>query len=299
MAQHPWHPRLVPFAVYGAMLLLVGLVREHVPVLYPVVYVLQCGLVCALLWRYRKLLPELNLKFHWLSIPVGAMVFFGWVWLGMTYNALFFDATMVPADNPAQVTNPGLPSMVELVRWMIHPAEPLPAAWAGDPGKTFFDTLPVQLAWGTMVLRLVGMTIVVSLFEELFIRSLILRSFLRPRPTAIGLLQVLYDLPLMGDLLERTGLGHRAHKHGPVFGPEFLRNPLGQLTLFGVAVSSLIFMLSHLPRDWAGCLFCGVMYCLVLRATHDKGLGPVVWAHAITNGLLWAYTLHTGDWQFL
>ncbi len=297
MAQHPWHPRLVPFAVYGAFLLLVGLAREHVPMLYPVLYVMQCGTVCALLWRYRKLLPELNLKFHWLAVPVGAVVFFGWVWLGMTYNALFFDATTLGDD--AVESQPGVPSMVGLLQWMLQPDKPLPSAWAGDPGKTFFETLPMQVAWVTMVLRLIGMTIVVSLFEELFIRSLILRSFLKPRPTAIGLLQVFYDLPLIGDLLERTGLGQRAHKHGPVFGPEFLRNPLGQLTVFGVMVSSLIFMLSHLPRDWAGCLFCGVMYCLLLRATRDKGLGPVVWAHAITNGLIWVYTLRTGDWQFL
>ncbi|NJL31011.1 MAG: hypothetical protein HC898_04945 [Phycisphaerales bacterium] len=31
MAQHPWHPRLTPYAVYGGFLLLVGLAREHAP----------------------------------------------------------------------------------------------------------------------------------------------------------------------------------------------------------------------------------------------------------------------------
>jgi len=25
----------------------------------------------------------------------------------------------------------------------------------------------------------------------------------------------------------------------------------------------------------------------------------VIWAHCITNALLWAYTVWTGDWQFL
>ena len=295
MALHPWHPRLTPFAVYGAMLLLVGLAREHVPLLYPLLYVLQCGLVCALLWRYRKLLPELTVRFHWLAVPVGVAVFIGWVWLGMTYNALLYQSDAGAPAAPSVM----LPSIVVLVNWMVNPVTPLPDAWSSEKTPTFFDTLPLTLAWVTMALRLLGMSIVVPLFEELFIRSLILRSFLRPRPTAIGLLQVMYDLPLLGDLLERTGLGHRVHRHGPVFGPEFLRNALGELTVFGVMVSSLIFMLSHLPRDWAGCILCGVMYCLLVRATRDKGLGPVIWAHGLTNALIWGYTLHTGDWQFL
>ncbi|NJL31012.1 MAG: CPBP family intramembrane metalloprotease [Phycisphaerales bacterium] len=242
-------------------------------------------------------MPELNFKFHWLAVPVGVVVFVGWVWLGMIFTYLFHE----PSASSAPVQpDPGLPSITFLVTWMIDPAQSLlPAAWAGEKEPTFFDTLPAAYAWLTMALRLLGMAIVVPLFEELFMRSLLLRSFLHARPTAIGMVQVLYDLPLVGDLIERTGLGQKAHQHGPIFGQQFMKNPLGQLTFFGVMVSSVLFMLGHLPRDWAGCILCGVLYCLLLRATRDKGLGPVIWAHGITNALLWAYTLHTDDWQFL
>ena len=44
---------------------------------------------------------------------------------------------------------------------------------------------------------------------------------------------------------------------------------------------------------------CGVAYCLLLMVTRKKGLGPVIWAHGITNALLWVYTIQTDVWRFL
>jgi len=35
------------------------------------------------------------------------------------------------------------------------------------------------------------------------------------------------------------------------------------------------------------------------RGSHRLGLGPVIWSHAITNALLWGYTIWSGDWQFI
>jgi len=84
-----------------------------------------------------------------------------------------------------------------------------------------------------------------------------------------------------------------------MFTREFNRTPFGVLSVFGVIASTFVFMLSHFPRDWPGIWVCGVAYCLLLAATRHKGLGPVVWAHGITNALLWVYTLNTGNWQFL
>ena len=44
---------------------------------------------------------------------------------------------------------------------------------------------------------------------------------------------------------------------------------------------------------------CALAYCLLLSVTRAKGLGPVCWAHGITNALLWGYTVYYGNWQFL
>ncbi len=273
MALHPWHPRLVPFAVYGIFLAPIGLARTWIPVAYPFVYVVQCGLVVWLLWRYRKLLPELTLTFDWLAVPVAVIVFVAWVGLGWLVDGDF------------------------AVRWhaLLAGAPPTPSP---EDFRTPHLMGPV-LGWIAIVLRLLGMSLVVPLFEELFDRSLILRSLSHWRQTAIGVVQMAQDLPLIGDWLIHTDLARRASRHAPTFGPQFLSTPLGRLTGFGVLTSTTVFMFSHVNRDKPAAVFCGLSFCLLLAATRKKGLGPVIWAHGITNALLMVYTLHTGDWQFL
>lgn len=297
MERHPWHPRLVPYAVYGVFLVPVGVVREHAVGMYPLVYAMQCGLVMWLLWRYRRLVEEMNWRFHWLAVPAGVGVFYAWVWLG------------VAVEEWGMVRERGLWRFtVELTQWMVYGRAGMD--WVGQVfGNGRGQDLLGELGrgWGelAMGLRLAGMTVVVPMFEELFVRSLVLRSFQHPRRTAIGLVQVIHDLPLVGEWLVHTDLAYRAHRHPAVFGREFLDNPLGKMTVFGVMVSTGVFMLGHLPRDYAGAVACGLAYCLVVWATNrpgkgkGRGLGPVIWAHAITNALLWVYTVRTGDWRFL
>jgi membrane protease YdiL (CAAX protease family) len=298
MARNPWHPRIVPLVVYVALLLPIDYLRDVSMWTYPVLYVLQCAIVCWLLWRYRRLLPELNLRFHWGAIPVGVGVLIAWIALGQWTIELF----------------PGLFSPE------LRPD--------GEQAHYFVEMRDVSLGlyWTSLVLRLVGMSLIVPLFEELFTRSLLLRSFHRPRRLALGVLQIVADMPVIGEWFERTSLGQRVVHREPegVFGKEFLRNPLGVLSVCGVAVSTALFTLNHLPRDWAACVVCGVAYCLLVGWTnqwgrgvpasteasaHDAarpgphpralGLGPVVWAHGITNALLWAYCVGYSDWQFL
>jgi len=265
MSVNPWHPRFLPFFVYVGCLPIITYLRdEWSPFAYPVAYTIQCGIVVWLLWRYRKLLPELTLSFHWLAVPVGVGVAVAWLGLG---------------------------------HWMTNA---FPDRFTDESSFNFFTEMGITVGWGAFVLRLLGMSIVVPLFEELFIRSLILRSFHRFRPTMIGLFQIVQDLPLVGEWLMHTPLGNRiGHHTSPIFGPQFLKTPLGVLSLFGVVASTFVFTIHHTLRDWPGCVMCGVAYCLLLAATRHKGLGPVCWAHGITNALLWAYTLQTGDWQFL
>jgi hypothetical protein len=103
---------------------------------------------------------------------------------------------------------------------------------------------------------------------------------------------VVEDLPAFGEWFMHTKVGTKAARHPPVFGAEFHRVPLGRLSWFGVAASTGVFMIHHHARDWPGAIVCGVAYCLLLWYTQRRsklGLGPVVWAHGITNALLWAY----------
>lgn len=265
MAQNSWHPRFLPYMVYVGPLMLVSYMYKLIPSTYLLTYTVQCGLVGWLLWRYRKLLPELTLRFHWAAIPVGVAVAVMWIWIGL---------------------------------WMV---DTYPARFA-DQSTTdnMFTHMGQGVGWVAFTLRLMGMSILVPLFEELFVRSLLLRGLSNFRLTVIGAMKIFMDIPIIGEWLMHTRVGHWTDRQPPVsFGRQFDRTPLGSLTVFGVTASTLLFTLGHGQRDWPAAVVCGIAYCLLLAATRHKGLGPVCWAHGITNALLWAYTLRTNDWQFL
>lgn len=281
MASSPWYPRVVPFGVYIVALPLIGLAADYVLWAYPVGYAIQCGLVAWLLWRYRRLTPELNVKFHWLAVPTGVGLLFAWVYLG--YLAIGLTGGALGPDTVVTTGEP-VPTMLEDMRVAL---------------PTVF--------WISMGLRLVGMSVVVPLFEELFTRSLLVRAFHTWRQSKVGFLQFLVDVPGIGEKVEQTEAGQAAMEAPPMFTKQLLETPVGAMTLFAVAVSTGVFMLNHMPRDWMGCIACGVVWCWLLwytnrsRRWRDRplGLGPIVWSHGITNAALWAWTLYTGDWQFL
>lgn len=302
MAENAWFPRVIPFFTYLILLTLTSMVAEKIPATYPLFYTLQCGVVVWMLWRYRALLPELTLSFHWLAIPTGIIVFLAWIWLGMVIDEW---------DQAKQV---GLATFTSnYAQWSVDPSatldrvsptgEPLQFVDATSRAESVFIQMGLAdhnaLAWFAFSLRLLGMSIVVPLFEELFIRSLLLRSLHSAKNTFIGMIQVAQDFPIIGDKLMGTKIAEEADKQPPMFEHEFKRIPLGAISIFGIAASTIIFTLSHVPRDYAGCVFCGIAYCLCLHFTRHKGLGPVCWAHGITNALIWIYTLHTDDWRFL
>ncbi|XAM01562.1 CPBP family glutamic-type intramembrane protease [Phycisphaeraceae bacterium D3-23] len=307
MAQSMWHPRLVPFFVYILGLMATGYLITPVPVTRPFVYTLVVAIIVFLLWRYRKLLPELNIKFHWLAVPTGVGLLFAWVYLGYWTNQLATAAQGTPVLGPLAeffVGGSNALSVTDVDNRKLH---------AFERGQQHFGDV---WFWATMVLRLIGMTLVVPLFEELFIRSAALRSTFSRRKTWTGILQVVGDLPLIGDMVGGSKQGRRADAEPPAFTEQLTTIPLGKISLFSVIASTVVFMLSHAPRDWAGCVACGVVWCLMVWWTNRPragkgetwdnlpeggrtGLGPVVWSHGITNALLWAWTLHYGDWQFL
>ena len=298
MALSEWHPRVLPFVIYilglavmeldegltrlaelAAMVEPLSIVLSHLAAswrhsaVYPALYVIQCGVVVWLLWRYRSLLPELNWKFHWSAVPTAVGLCVAWIGLGylMTSLSPWFETSGAPGRQ-------------------LHDFQSL-----RQTNPVFF-----QLSMG---LRLVGMSLVVPMFEELFVRSLCLRIFHRARLTAIGAMQILHDMPLIGDWVMHTDWGRHAAAKEPMFVAQFRATPLGALSIFGVVASTVVFTISHMPRDWPGCVACGLVWCVMLwwtnRGRLRLGLGPIIWSHGITNALLWGYTLYSDDWQFL
>jgi membrane protease YdiL (CAAX protease family) len=266
MAAHSWLPRALPYLLYVLLLPPIAWASDLQPGLYTPLYVIQCLLVAWLLWRYRHLTPELTIRFHWLALPVAAAVTAVWIIAG---------------------------------KLMVH-------AWPealGQHDPSLFEQMSPRVRGVSLSLRLLGMTLLVPLFEELFVRSLLLRSLHRGKLVWVGLVQLACDLPLIGDWLIQSDLtadyAEKAQTHEPVFEVEFQQTPLGQLSVFGVAASTLIFAMGHHLRDWPAAIVCGVLFCLLLRVSARRGLGPVIWAHGLTNAFLFAYCVYMGDWQFL
>lgn len=300
MTQNPWHPRFTPYALYGVFLLLIQLTRSDWPATYPIIYTVQCLAVAALLWRCRRLLPEITFGFHWSSLVAGVAVLVAWIVLG------WWSVGELPIRFEALQRG----ELLGLLDYRQLGVEPSTWATPAADGPLDFRNprlMGPTLGWITLVLRLLGMSLLVPIFEELIMRSLFLRGLHRLRPTAAGIVQMIEDMPIIGDWLMHTELARRAGRHVGVFTAQFHRHRLGELSLFGVTVSTLIFALGHRPSDYLGAIFCGVAYCLVVWITNRPsvplekhlGLGPVIWAHGLTNALLWGYTLATGDWQFL
>jgi membrane protease YdiL (CAAX protease family) len=305
MAESPWHPYVVPFFVWILGLTGLTFFTDPYPWVYPIVYAVQVVVVLALLWRYRRLTPELNVKFHWLAVPTGVGLLVAWLYAG------WLTTWLIPWFEPAvDAEGQRVLSWWERIR--------------RDQGVGFF--------WLCLSLKFVGMVLVVPLFEELFTRALLLRAFHRRKTTLLGVAQIASDLPVVGERIALSDYGRKALDAGPVLTEQFTRTPVGAITVFAVSLSTLIFMLNHHPRDYLGCIACGVVWCLLLYWTNRGlvsawhagelpdgrvdpaasprrpalGLGPVVWSHAITNALLWAWTLYRDyyatqgpDWRFL
>ena len=285
MGDGPGLVRIGPLLLWVACMFLVGLARDYDARTLPYLYGLQCALTVWMLWRYRKHVPEMTLWFHWSAIPsavflTAAWVFLGWLIGGQLPERLAWLRDGMPYD--AAVNHIGEPHYFQT----MHAAYP-------------------QTYLAAIVLRLLGMSLIVPFVEEIFNRSLCLRAMHSVKRTKVALMQVLHDLPGVGDVLMHKPAFKAAAQQEPMFTKQFNETALGDVSVFGAAASTFVFMLNHLPRDWVGCIVCGVLWCLMVKWTNSEkckrklGLGPVIWSHGLTNALLWAYTIWSGDWQFL
>ncbi len=174
-AENPWHVRIAPWFVYMLLLSVAVYARQWQGWTYVPLKLLQTAAVLYLVWRWRSLLPELTWRFHAAVLPVSVALVASWIYLN------------------------------DLMLWLF------PAL--AEREASFFEILHGQgvgLFWLAATAHLIAMCIAVPIAEELFNRSLLLRSLHRPGATAVGILQVLADVPLIGDLLVRTRLGKEA-----------------------------------------------------------------------------------------
>jgi CAAX prenyl protease-like protein len=95
-------------------------------------------------------------------------------------------------------------------------------------------------------------------------------------------------VPVMEELFWRSFLMRWIDK------PDFTQVDPRGVTLKAVALSTFVFMLAH--TLWLAAILAGVIYAWLYRRTGSLW-APIV-AHGVTNGLLGAWVVFTGNWQF-
>jgi CAAX prenyl protease-like protein len=123
--------------------------------------------------------------------------------------------------------------------------------------RTGFDPSALPPPWrGPFVaVRLFGLAMLVPLVEELFWRSFLMRWLIDP---------------------------------------DFVRVPVGRVTLQAAAITSAVFALSH--PEWLPALLTGLLWAWLLWQT--RSLGACVLSHAVANLALGVHVLVTSDWKF-
>jgi CAAX prenyl protease-like protein len=76
--------------------------------------------------------------------------------------------------------------------------------------------------------------------------------------------------------------------------PDFEKVAPEQVSPKAIVLSSLVFMLAH--TQWLGALLAGLLYAWLYQRT--RSLWAAVLAHAVTNGVLGAWVVFSGNWQF-
>ncbi len=95
-------------------------------------------------------------------------------------------------------------------------------------------------------------------------------------------------VPVMEELFWRSFLMRWIDRH------DFLNLAPALVSLKAILVSSLVFGFEH--TLWFAGILAGLAYAWLYRASGS--LWPPILAHAVTNGMLGLWVLHTGQWQF-
>jgi CAAX prenyl protease-like protein len=216
------YPGWVPYVVPYALFLAITALGNNIDGALYIAYPVRTVIVAAVvIWFWRQGdYPELELRPSLLGIVAGVVGFAFWVY---PENLLSF-----------------LPKL----------------------GESTFDPDGAGESMRTPLLtvRMIGAVLVVPIFEELFLRSFLVRYF---------------------DIIKEDG-------------DDFRDIPLGRYRFFSFAGVVIAMALTH-HRWLRGGLYSALMLFVLYR---EKRMGPVIWAHAITNLLLGIHVIHTGEWVF-
>jgi CAAX prenyl protease-like protein len=106
---------------------------------------------------------------------------------------------------------------------------------------------------------------------------------------AVRVVGVAILVPIMEELFWRSFLMRW------IDNPDFMSVRPDAVSWKAIALSSVVFGLEH--HLWLAGIVAGILFALLFRRTGS--LWAVVLAHAVTNGLLEAWVVRTGNWQFL
>jgi len=209
-------PQWWPYVLPYGLFLLLSFGAAKIPGVGPWAYPVKTALVAATLLFFvsRGAYPELSFRPSLLGIVVGVAGYLLWV---LPEGILSF-----------------LPKL----------------------GDSSFDPHAMGEAWLVPLasVRVIGAVLLVPVFEELFLRSFLLRWLEDEdfRSVALGRYRL---LPFLGVVLAMA-LTHDRWLRGGLY----------------------------------SALMCGLLY-------REKRMGPVIWAHAVTNLLLAIHVLGTGTWS--
>jgi len=277
MADSPWHARVIPFFVYIVLLTVLMFLPEAAAPLKPFIYTAQCGVVVWLLWRYRKLTPELTASFHWLAVPTGVGLLVAWVVLGYAMGGELGHrwATLTQGD------------------W-IGAFGPYPYDTLGQEPNRFGPALNAELQPEPHELQ--------ALFRGLAQFATDLPVIGEPLERSAWGKKLAAEPPALAGQLRDTPVGAITFfaivastivfmlSHG-------MRDWPGCIAC-GVVWCWLVWWTNR-PRKKLGETWASITAESGGRGRGRCGLGPVIWSHGITNALLWGYTVAFGDWRFL
>lgn len=95
-------------------------------------------------------------------------------------------------------------------------------------------------------------------------------------------------VPIMEELFWRSFLARWIDR------PGFLEHPPQRISIKAIVMSSALFAVEH--TLWLAGLLAGIAYAVIYRRSGNLWVPAL--SHAITNGALAWWVLHTGSWQF-
>lgn len=154
-------PYLAPMLFFMAFLMVVD---GYFPDQHYLFYPIKTGLVAVLLAYYWKKLPPLKPTAILMSIVVGVIGVF--LWVSLDYWAMALNAALASGYNTVV-------SSIGLTSWETKVEGAIPA------GRNPFDLYPPAGAWALFALRVLGISLVVPIMEELFWRGFLMRWLIK------------------------------------------------------------------------------------------------------------------------